>query len=132
MTSTTTQAVPAEKLRSAPASYFAAVDALDVERVLTHFAEDATLTVQTAGVTFSGHAEIERMFTDFFSDWSSMVHDIVNLVVDESAGKVATEQLVSLVSGETTKMHNCNFFTLGADGRFSRVIIWMDGANPLN
>lgn len=129
---TTTSTVPAETLRNAPASYFAAVDALDVPRVLTHFAEDATLTVQTAGVTFSGHEEIGRMFTDFFTDWDSMVHDIVNLVVDESAGKVATEQLVSLVSGETTKMRNCNFFTLDADGRFSRVIIWMDGANPLN
>jgi ketosteroid isomerase-like protein len=130
---TTTSAVTAETLRNAPVSYFAAVDALDVPRVLTHFADDATLTVQTAGVTFSGHAEIGRMFTDFFADWDSMVHEIVNLVVDESAGKVATEQLVSLVSGgETTKMHNCNFFTLDADGRFSRVIIWMDGANPLN
>jgi len=132
MASTTVSTVPAETLRNAPASYFAAVDALDVPRVLTHFAEDATLTVQTAGVTFTGHAEIERMFNDFFADWDSMVHEIVNLVVDEPSGKVATEQLVDLVSGETTKMHNCNFFTLGADGRFTRVIIWMDGANPLN
>jgi hypothetical protein len=28
-------------------------------------------------------------------------------------------------------MHNCNFFDVGPDGRFSRVIIWMDGTNPL-
>ena len=29
-------------------------------------------------------------------------------------------------------MHNCNFFGVGSNGRFTRVIIWMDGSNPLN
>jgi hypothetical protein len=29
-------------------------------------------------------------------------------------------------------MHNCNFFEVGDDGKFTRVIIWMDGTNPLN
>lgn len=28
-------------------------------------------------------------------------------------------------------MHNCNFFTFDADGKFQRVIIWMAGTNPL-
>jgi hypothetical protein len=28
-------------------------------------------------------------------------------------------------------MYNCNFFSIGEDGRFDRVIIWMDGSNPL-
>ena len=28
-------------------------------------------------------------------------------------------------------MHNCNFFTVNDAGQFSRVIIWMDGVNPL-
>ena len=120
-----------DRLAAIPASYFRAVDALDVDAVLEHFAADATLTVQTAHVTFSGHEEIARMFRDFFADWDSMTHDITNIVVEPGAGKVATEQHVDLVRDGTTTMHNCNFFTVNADGKFSRVIIWMDGTNPL-
>ena len=121
-----------DQLAAIPASYFRAVDSYDLPAVLTHFAEDATLTVQTAGVTFSGHDEIGRMFTDFFSDWDSMVHEITNIVVDPIGSKVSTEQHVDLNRNGTTRMHNCNFFDVDAEGKFSRVIIWMDGTNPLN
>ena len=121
-----------DRLAAIPASYFSAVDSLDVDAVLEHFAEDATLTVQTAGVTFAGHKEIGHMFTGFFADWDSMVHDVTNIVVEPGAGKVSTEQHVDLVRDGTTHMHNCNFFDINDDGKFSRVIIWMDGANPLN
>ncbi len=121
-----------EQLATIPASYFRAVDAYDLPAVLAHFTEDATLTVQSARVTFSGHEEIGRMFTDFFNDWDSMVHEITNIVVDPIGSKVSTEQVVDLHRNGTTKMHNCNFFDVGSDGRFTRVIIWMDGTNPLN
>jgi ketosteroid isomerase-like protein len=120
-----------EQLAAIPASYFRAVDAYDLPAVLAHFAENATLTVQSARVTFTGHDEIGRMFTDFFGDWDSMVHEITNIVVDPTGSKVSTEQLVDLNRNGTTKMHNCNFFDVGPDGRFTRVIIWMDGTNPL-
>jgi ketosteroid isomerase-like protein len=123
---------PDRTIGERPLSYFRAVDALDPDAVLTHFADDATLTVQTAHVTFTGSEEIRRMFVDFFAEWDSMVHNVTNLVVDAEAGTVATEQHVDLVAGTTTTMHNCNFFTVNEDGLFSRVIIWMDGANPLN
>jgi hypothetical protein len=121
-----------DQLAAIPASYFRAVDANDVSAVLTHFAEDATLTVQTARVTFSSHDEISRMFVDFFGDWDSMVHEITNIVVDPTGSKVSTEQQVDLNRNGTTKMHNCNFFDVNSDGKFTRVIIWMDGTNPLN
>lgn len=120
-----------EQLAALPATYFRAVDSYDLPAVLGHFADDATLTVQTAGVTFSGHDEIGRMFTDFFADWDSMLHEITNIVVDPAAAKVSTEQHVDLNRSGTTKMHNCNFFDVDSDGKFSRVIIWMDGTNPL-
>ena len=71
------------------------------------------------------------MFVDFFADWESMVHNISNLVVDEANGKVSTEQIVDLNGENATKMHNCNFFDVDAEGKFSRVIIWMAGTNPL-
>ena len=121
-----------EELAAVPRSCFAAVDSLDVDDVLSHFADDATLTVQTDRVTFTGAEEIRRMFTDFLASWDSMVHDITNLVVDEAERRAATEQRVTLTSGGTdTPMYNCNFFSIGEDGRFERVIIWMDGSNPL-
>jgi hypothetical protein len=28
-------------------------------------------------------------------------------------------------------MHSCEFFDVDSDGKFARVIIWMDGTNPL-
>ena len=122
---------PVRALGAKPLEYFKAVDSLDPDAVLAHFAHDATLTVQTAHVTFTGAEEIRRMFVDFFADWDSMVHTVTNLVIDSEAGTVATEQHVDLVAGDTTKMHNCNFFTVNDAGDFSRVIIWMDGVNPL-
>jgi ketosteroid isomerase-like protein len=131
MTTTATEA-DRDQLAAIPASYFRAVDAYDLSAVLEHFAADATLTVQTAGVTFSGHDEIGRMFVDFFADWDSMVHEITNVVVDPAGSKVSTEQQVDLNRNGTTKMNNCNFFDVGPDGKFTRVIIWMDGTNPLN
>ncbi len=122
-----------DQLAALPASYFKAVDAQDMDAVVSHFAEDATLTVQTDHVTFDGASEIRRMFTDFFASSNSIFHEIKNIVIEEAAGKVATEQsyVGELTDGSRNDMHNCNFFDIGADGRFTRVIIWMAGTNPL-
>ena len=120
-----------DSLAALPDSYFKAVDAMDVDAVLEHFADDATLTVQTDHATFAGAAEIRRMFTEFFASSESIFHEIRNIVVEPDAGKVSTEQHVDLVRDGTTKMHNCNFFDVGPDGKFTRVIIWMAGTSPL-
>ena len=131
--STATTGWTREALARAPQSYFDAVDAKDVDGVLAHFADDATLTVQTDHATFSGAEEIRRMFTDFFDASVSIFHEIRNIVIEESAGKVATEQgyIGELVDGTKNDMHNCNFFTFDEEGKFERVIIWMAGTNPL-
>ena len=131
--STTTQAWTREALARAPQTYFDAVDAKDIDGVLAHFADDATLTVQTDHATFAGADEIRRMFTDFFAASNSILHEIRNIVVEEAAGKVATEQgyIGELVDGSKNDMHNCNFFTFDEEGKFKRVIIWMAGTNPL-
>ena len=122
-----------DRLASLPDSYFRAVDAMDVDAVLSHFADDATLTVQTDHVTFDGADEIRRMFTDFFSASTSIFHEILNIVVEPEARKVATEQtyIGELVDGGKNDMHNCNFFDVNEEGKFTRVIIWMAGTNPL-
>jgi ketosteroid isomerase-like protein len=122
-----------DQLAALPASYFKAVDAQDVDAIVSHFADDATLTVQTDHVTFNGSDEIRRMFADFVSNSNSIFHEIKNIVVEEAASKVATEQsyIGELTDGSRNDMHNCNFFDVGPDGRFTRVIIWMAGTNPL-
>ncbi len=122
-----------EQLVALPDSYFKAVDAMDVDAILSHFADDATLTVQTDNVTFTGAEEIRRMFSDFTAGSTSIFHEIKNIVVEPGRGKVATEQsyIGELTDGTTNDMHNCNFFDIGPDGKFTRVIIWMAGTNPL-
>ena len=130
-----TQTVPLsrEQLAALPDSYFKAVDAKDVDAIMAHFADDATLTVQTDNAVFDGAAEIRRMFDDFCSASVSIFHEIKNIVVEPAAGKIATEQsyIGELTDGTKNYMHNCNFFDVNADGQFTRVIIWMAGTNPL-
>jgi ketosteroid isomerase-like protein len=130
---TETQGLTRDQLAALPTSYFKAVDAKDVDAIVAHFADDATLTVQTDHVTFNGASEIRRMFADFVGNSSSIFHEIRNIVVEEAAGKVATEQgyIGELADGTRNDMHNCNFFDVGPDGKFTRVIIWMAGTNPL-
>jgi uncharacterized protein (TIGR02246 family) len=130
---TATATLTREQLTALPDSYFKAVDAKDVDAILEHFADDATLTVQTDHAVFAGANEIRRMFTDFCSGSVSISHEIKNIVVEPDAGKVATEQsyIGELRDGTNNDMHNCNFFDVDAEGKFTRVIIWMAGKNPL-
>ena len=130
---TQTVGLSRDALAALPDSYFKAVDAKDVDAIVSHFADDAVLTVQTDHAVFSGSAEIRRMFTDFCGHSVSIFHEIKNIVVEPDAGKVATEQsyIGELADGTKNDMHNCNFFDVDADGKFTRVIIWMAGTNPL-
>ena len=130
---TQTAPLTREQLAALPDSYFKAVDAKDVDAIMSHFADDATLTVQTDHAVFEGAAEIRRMFDDFCGSSVSIFHAVKNIVIEPEAGKVATEQsyIGQLSDGTKNDMHNCNFFDINADGQFTRVIIWMAGTNPL-
>ncbi|KAB8074422.1 hypothetical protein BDV29DRAFT_173709 [Aspergillus leporis] len=125
--------LPRDQLEGLPKSFFQSVDAKDIDSVLSHFAQDATLIVQTGHATFTGADEIRRMFTDFIDNSKQMLHEIKSIVVDEANGKVATQQQYTgeLLDGTQNDMYNCNFFDVGADGKFTRVVIWMAGTNPL-
>ncbi len=120
-------------LERAPWAYFDAVDAKDLDRSLLFFADDATFTIQSAGVVFSGRDEIAGMFRGFFGDYQTICHNITNIVVDETGAKAATEQCCPHIKhdGSPDTLTTCNFFTYASDGKFQRVIIWIDGANPL-
>ena len=128
-----TQSLTHEQLAALPDSYFKAVDAMDVDAIVSHFADDAVLMVQTANSRFEGSDQIRRMFTDFCGNSVSIFHEIKNIVIEPGTNKVATEQsyIGELKDGTKNDMHNCNFFDLDDDGKFTRVIIWMAGTNPL-
>jgi len=130
---TQTASLTREQLAALPDRYFKAVDAKDVDAILSHFADDCVLTVQTDHAVFTGADEIRRMFTDFCDASVSIFHEIKNIVVEPETHKVATEQsyIGELRDGTKNDMHNCNFFDIDAEGKFSRVIIWMAGTNPL-
>ena len=121
------------QLEQAPWAYFAAVDAKDLDTSLSFFADDATFTIQSAGVVFTGRDEIAGMFRGFFGDYKTICHNITSIVVDETTGKVATEQTCPHIKldGTPDTLTTCNFFTYAGNGKFQRVIIWIDGVSPL-
>ncbi|KAE8314468.1 hypothetical protein BDV41DRAFT_533658 [Aspergillus transmontanensis] len=122
-----------DQLAGLPQSFFNAVDGKDLDAVLSHFSQDATFTIETAHVTFTGPDEIRRSFADFINNTKHMLHDIKSIVVDEINGKVATQQRYTgeLVDGTKNEMHTCDFFDVGPDGKFTRVVVFMAGASPL-
>lgn len=116
-----------------PFAYFEAVDAKDLDATLAFFAPDATFTIQTAGTTFAGLDEIASMFRGFFADFSTIVHNVRNVVVDVPTLRAATEQVCPHVAldGTPVTLTTCNVFDLSGDGRFRRVVVWIDGTSPL-
>ena len=121
------------RLAQAPYAYFEAVDRKDLDASLAFFTEGATFTVQSAHTTYTGKAEIAGMFRGFFADFATIVHNPRSIVVDEVAQKVSSEQVCPHVANDGTPvaLTTCNFFEFAADGRFERVIIWIDGESPL-
>ncbi len=112
--------------------YFNSVDAKNIDLVLECFAEDAVLTVQTAGVTHKGRdGEIRKMFEGFM-DIKTIYHGDFSHVVDAENQKIASQFVArnDYEDGKHVEMRNCNFFEI-EDGRFKRVTIYMSGENPL-
>jgi uncharacterized protein (TIGR02246 family) len=126
-------ALTRNQLAQLPYAYFAAVDAKDLDAALAFFADDATFTIQSAHTVYTGKSEIAGMFRGFFADFATIVHNPTNVVVDETSQKVSSEQICPHVAndGALVRLTTCNFYDVGADGRFRRVVIWIDGVNPL-
>ena len=122
-----------EQLERAPYAYFEAVDRKDMDATLAFFADDATFAVQSAHLVFDGKDAIRGMFETFFADYATIVHGVTNVVVDEPNLQVSTEQTCPHIRNDGTPetVTTCNFFTFDDDGRFLRVIIWIDGLSPL-
>lgn len=121
-------------LAALPDSYFKSADERNIDAILHHFTPNATLTIQSnQGLTHRGLPEIRNMFTAFFKNSKTMSHEIKSVVVDSASRRIATEQRYTgeMLDGTQNDMHNCNFFDIDEQGRFTRVVIWMEGVNPL-
>lgn len=73
------------------------------------------------------------MFIAFLNNSKTMSHEIKSVDVGVVARRIATEQryIGKMLDGTRNDMHNCNFFDVDEHDRFTRVVIWMEGVNPL-
>ena len=113
--------------------YFHNVDSKNIDPVLKCFAEDAVLSVQTAGASHSGRdGAIRKMFEGFMGDIKTIYHGDFTHVVDIENQKIATQFVArnDYDDGQHVEMRNCNFFEL-EEGLFKLVTIYMSGENPL-
>ena len=112
--------------------YFANVDNKFLESVMTCFAPDSTLTIQTDNLTHIGSAEIRRMFDDFFQAYRKIWHGEFRPVIDVDRQIVAIQFIATrdTFDGEHQRASNCNFFRF-KNGKFDEVTIYMSDENPL-
>lgn len=113
-------------------SYFANVDAKNMDAALACFNDEALFCVQTAFTRHAGKGEIRRMFEDFFAGYKTIVHKDFTCTVDEKNGRISAcfEAVLTGHDGSVTRLFNTNFWRV-RDGRFQEVYVYMSGANPL-
>lgn len=116
----------------ATSTYFGAVDRKDLAATLACFHDTALFHIQTSFTTHEGRAGLERMFTDFFNAWETIVHKDFVCTVDPAHGRIAAsfEAILTAADGQVTRLHNTNFWKV-RDGRFQEVHVYMSGANVL-
>ncbi|PKX88832.1 uncharacterized protein P174DRAFT_516423 [Aspergillus novofumigatus IBT 16806] len=119
-------ALTRDYLASLPASFFKA-------GIVSHFAPHATFTVQTNHITVTGVDKIRNMFSAFIQSSQTMRYEITNIIVNEVNHRVSTKQTYvrDMMDSTQNDMRNCNFFDVDGDGKFTRVMLWMAGANSL-
>ena len=113
--------------------YFHNVDGKNLEPTLACFADNAVLTIQTAGATYRGRdGDIRRMFESFMADIEVIYHGDFSHVVDVGNQSIASQfvQRNRYDDGRKVEMRNCNFYQI-EDGRFKSVTIYMSGEIPL-
>lgn len=113
-------------------TYFAAVDAEDLDGVLATLAPDCRFSIETHSVHFAGHDEVTGMFRRLWDAHAAVKHDRFTFVPAASDARIAAQFQVTntLGDGRTVHKSNCNFFHARA-GRFDSVAVYMAGENTL-
>jgi len=112
--------------------YFAGVDGEDFEAIQSTLTDDCVFTVETHGVELNGSAEIAGMFARLWADHAAVRHQDFVFAPSPEDGRIAVRFQVHNTHHDGSPVHksNCNFFEL-RDGLFSRVAVYMAGANTL-
>ena len=97
-------AVSYETLAKAPDTYFKAVDAMDIDGVIAHFADDATLTVQTDHVTFTARRDPPHVHR-FFAASVTIGHEIRNIVIEPGSQGRHRAGLLRRAQGRLEERH---------------------------
>jgi ketosteroid isomerase-like protein len=113
--------------------YFRGVDDEDIDLLLSTLTQDCVFSVETHGVSLTGHAEITGMFERLWSHHEWVRHDQFHWVEDGSGDAIAVRFQVTnkLPDNTLVQKSNCNFFTV-KDGLFSEVRVYMTGENTLD
>ncbi len=121
-----------DQLIDLASTYFAAVDAEDIDAVLATLTEDCRLSVETHGVALTDHEEIRNALEKLWEEYAAVLHDNFQFVVDPSSNRIAAQFRVvnTHKNGETEIKSNCNFFVM-RDGRIASMAIYMEGENTV-
>lgn len=113
--------------------YFGAVDGEDFETLRGTLTHDCVFTVETHGVELVGIDAIAGMFEKLWADHAAVQHKDFTHVPASEEGRIASRFTVVNTEhdGSLTYKSNCNFFEVSGD-RFSRVAVYMAGANTLH
>ena len=106
--------------------YFRCMDKGDLAGTLACFAPRGWLICESVGIRLRGHRAIGKFFQAMTDNTRGMIHRPTNIVIDDKNGTVAAELVYKNDRriGAKLDMENCNFFDVGADGRFTRVRFW--------
>jgi len=105
-----------------------------LDAVLETMQPDVTFTIPTHDVHHEGRdTGVRMMFERLYKEHAVVWHGDFHHVVDVDAQWIASQFTVrnTEFDGSVTEKHNCNFFEV-VDGKFSRVWVYMQGANTLN
>jgi len=113
-------------------SYYEAVDRLEPDPIVAHFAPDATMEIATGDVRHIGLDAIRGTYERREKDVDTSFHGEFTHVVDAANGRAATRLAVRRTSknGESVEMDCIALFTF-ADELIEHIVIWMSGENTL-
>ena len=112
--------------------YFAALDARQIDKVLSFFNKDAVFTVQSAFIVCNGWSGVREMFEQFLDTYENILHTDFEHIVDSYSKSISSRFRVELDrfdGGHETKQSVNHWYF--EHGKFQRVYVWISGDNVL-
>ena len=113
-------------------SYFAAVDAFDLDRILSHMSADCILEVPTHEVRHVGLDAVRKSYARRAETVTQSWHGDFEFMANAETNQLAVRLRVkrTTVAGEDQEMDNLTVLEFSGDV-IKRVSVWMAGDNSL-